>query len=415
MRRSRRSDEGVALLMALAFVAVFGLLVALMLQYVGVNVKTTAGIAQTFSNLEAADAAADGAADQLKEDPLVGADPYSSACFTIPSGQLTAVGTVSASCTARAGSGSFTAPAVTAQPAEAIRTTGSGGAGEGLALTTGRQTYVQGDIATRTLSGAGGLNVLSGTGDISATTCSQTGVVAPAPVCGATTPIDPGNDPNPTTAASWDYPSVATTDLTAPACGASWLVSWAPGRYSSGAGFQAALNCASKVHWFQPGVYYLDFTDATTAAKQIAIALGTTSQIVAGAPLGWNPGAAVKPTIPGPTAAGPTATACDTTIPGAVFVLGREASFTVNNGSVQMCGWWDTSNPGQHFSIIAPNANITTTQSTPTNAPGYVADVTGGAGAWVVPGTGGSLASWTGTTQTGFLLLRFPNLNLPAN
>ena len=437
-------DEGSALVMALLFLALFGLLVGGLLSLTQTNLKATAVIRSNAATSYTANAAVDGAINAVQAfgtGSSVGVAPYNSTCFSLPGGQVNGLGQLDVNCQATSGSGAMD---LTQQPAQGILTTGAGGGTEGVTITSGL-SHDQGDVRTRVLTttnvNANQLAVTSGS--VRATSCSPAtpGVrvsATPGTVscAAAAVPVDPAADPALSAAAqgSWSAPVGPTTATTAPTCPATaspWVVSFSPGLYNSGAAFQAAMACANKVVWFRPGVYYLDFTDATTANRTVTINTtgANTNSIVGGVPSGWDPAAVSQPAIPLPSAASPTTSACDKTQPGVVFVLGGDSTITATSAKMQICGWWDTTNPGQHFAFDALSNDVTASGQVNNLAPTTAANATGQAPwtNWTSPtavtATDGSYASWSsyaGGSQANpshsvYLLITYPNLNLPID
>ena len=109
------------------------------------------------------------------------------------------------------------------------------------------------------------------------------------------------------------------------------LVTLQPGTYQSAAALNTALTCP--VVWLRPGTYYFDFRDAGTHE----LTVGTGTVVVGGAPSGWTPGTTPAASIPFPTAASPTASACDTTAAGVDIVFGGDSRVNVTGGKVQLC------------------------------------------------------------------------------
>jgi hypothetical protein len=441
----RAPDEaGSALIMALLFLALFGLLVGGILSLTQANLKATTAIRSKAATLYSANAAVDGAINSVQAlgtGSSVGVAPYNSTCFSLPAAQVNSFGQINVNCQATSGSGAMD---LTQQPAQGILTTGAGGATEGVTVTSGL-TYDQGDVKTRVLTTtASTLNQLAVTsGSVRATSCSPTTLGArvtatPGTVscAAAAVPVDPAADPglSAPVQASWSAPVGPTTAVTAPTCpvaASPWVVSFSPGLYNSGAAFQAALACANKVVWFRPGVYYLDFTDATAANRAVTInTTGTnTNSIVGGVPSGWDPAAATRPTIPLPTAASPSTSACDKTLPGVVFVLGGDSTITATSAKLQICGWWNTTSPAQHFAFDALSNDVTANGQVNNLAPTTAANATGQAPwtNWTTPtavtATDGTYASWTSyaggsqanPTHSVYLQITYPNLNVPID
>lgn len=335
-------DQGSALAISLIFLMVFGLFIGSTLQFSTAGQRTTIATRGEGVNTYAGSGALDGAINRLRTSLATGTEADgTSACFTMPAGELDNPADVSVTCTPRTGSGSTAGgPSV---PSDAILAT-SANATEGVSLNAAAPTSsipVRGPVSVnRRLLVPAGTTLSSKTttlpaapGSIEAGTCSVTGTADPTCVtqAGATDPAWAG----PTT-----YPAVVrlgTVTCQTP------VMRLSPGTYLSRAELQNVLNCPTTVVWFQPGTYYFDFRDAN---QELLVAAGDV--VVGGAPSGWTPGTTPAASVPFPTAALPGASACDRGQTGVNFVFGGTSRINVAAGKVQLCAL-ETSNTKQNI------------------------------------------------------------------
>jgi hypothetical protein len=110
-RRFRaRDDEGAVLVMALAFVALFGLLVGGVLNLTQANLKTTAVVRARIAADYTGGAAVDGAINAARSVLATGVDGYDATCFSLPAHTVNANAQVDVRCTGQPGSGTSSAP-----------------------------------------------------------------------------------------------------------------------------------------------------------------------------------------------------------------------------------------------------------------------------------------------------------------
>jgi hypothetical protein len=110
---ARRTDEsGSALVLALLFVAVFGLIVGVVLNYASAGLRTTTAARETTAKTVSADGAIDGAINALSKNLLLpgSVDPSPAplaavTCFSLSVGQLDYPDPITVTCTPLAGSG----------------------------------------------------------------------------------------------------------------------------------------------------------------------------------------------------------------------------------------------------------------------------------------------------------------------
>jgi len=328
------ADDGSALVIALTFLMVFGLIIGVVLQFATTGQRITLSVRDEAMSTYAGGGALDGAINAVRSNLSQGTQAAgASTCFTIPVNQLDNPSPVAVTCTPRSGSGASIGAGTTSQPGQAVLTR-SANAAEGVILGSGANVPFQGDVTARELVSVPAGASLSSTDSVTAgVTCSGT----TSPACAvAAAPGDPG----------WAGPSTASTPLMGalPACAA--LISLSPGIYRSAGNLQTVLNCAGAVVWFQSGTYFFDFTDA----GDHALVIDAGDVVVGGTPSGWTPGAAGAAGVPPyPTSTSPGASACNTGQPGVDLVFGGDSRLTVQGGGkAQFCAL-ETSATAQHI------------------------------------------------------------------
>ncbi|MYS08270.1 hypothetical protein GTW71_17935 [Streptomyces sp. SID6041] len=325
--RARRDEQGATLILALAFLVVFGLVTVTVLSFAATAMKAAGTFAGQGQRAYSADGATQLAIENFSQgNPCATytAPPLNGRRMTVHCDPLNA----------------SPANARATQPQDALRSLGRA-AGDGIHVAT-PGLRVQGSVFSRSdiTTGAGGSMVVSG--DVSAvgdcsSAVSQAGLPQGQPPyarsCANDTPPAPaddvvGADPDhapPTTAVP-----VLRTVPTCPAPG-QWLVRLRPGYYddAQALGRLTGGGCPNVVVWLQPGVYYLDFT--FTGGSGLWTVDDPTVSVVGGTPSGWDPEAAARPTVPGPGG-------CDTTRPAGVeIMMGGGSRLQVDRGHVELC------------------------------------------------------------------------------
>lgn len=362
-RRQRASgDDGSALAIALTFLMVFGLIIGVVLQFATTGQRTTLTVRDEATSTYAGGGALDGAVNSVRGALSKGTEAAgTSTCFSLPAGELQNPTAVSVTCAPRAGSGSITSLALQSQPRQAILTTSTLSA-EGLTEASGADVTTQGDVLVKNrLTVPGGVPEarltaltaaagVTGAGSVSvaqASPCTPAGYVNVTPSCGANI-LDPATD---STAypSTWDlgattFPSVVTV----PACKTP-TVTLSPGTYASRSALVTLLTtCVNTVFHFTRGLYYFDFED--TGTHEAAVSLAAGSVMVGGQELGWTPGITPASSVPFPTPASPTASACDTSKAGVELVFGADSRFNLSGGKVQLCAR-NVSTSAQHVVV----------------------------------------------------------------
>ncbi|MEY2566190.1 MAG: hypothetical protein QOE35_719 [Actinomycetota bacterium] len=350
--RSWRAAEetGSALVIALVFLSVFGLLMGFLLSFSETAFKATGVVRQKRSQSYSADGAVDAAIKAMQSYTLA----------TCPTFTPQAINGVSTKVFTN-GVGSTCAPNsdednLTNAPGQAVLTMATGSE-DGFTNSSSNTLAVGGSVFSNTTI-IGGSKQIAVDGLVEAKgTCSG---ITSADADGSGNPqgvkcsntgggFDPahGVDPN--------YPAETTvvpTRLVGPTCPAGWLVTLQPGYYDSAAALSALTGsaCADRVLWFKPGVYYFDFSFASGCSSvscvwSIQPGGSRTSYVVGGEPLGWDPTAGARPTNVFPTdPALPRPQACRTgkTTPkattGVEFIFGGQSQISMANGaSLELC------------------------------------------------------------------------------
>ncbi|MGW2304566.1 hypothetical protein [Streptomyces sp. NPDC001809] len=325
--RPRRDEQGATLILALAFLVVFGLVTVTVLSFAATAVKAAGTFAGQGERAYSADGATQLAIESFSQGHPCAtstAPPLNGRRMTVHCDPLHA----------------SPANARATQPQDALRSLGRG-AGDGIHVTT-PGLRVQGSVFSRSdiTTGAGGSMVVSG--DVSAVgDCSPAVSQARLPQgqppyargCANDTPPAPADE---VVGADPDHapPATAVPVLrTVPACPApgQWLVRLRPGYYddAQALGRLTGGGCPNVVVWLQPGVYYVDFS--FTGGTGVWTVDDPTVSVVGGTPTGWDPEAAARPAVPAPGG-------CDTTRPAGVeIMMGGGSRFQVDRGHVELC------------------------------------------------------------------------------
>ena len=405
LRGHSRGDEGTVLILALAFLGLFGLVVGTILGLATTNLKSTTVVRNLAATTYTADGAVDGAINAARSQPTVGQAGYNSTCFSLAAGAVNSAAQVDVRCTGQSGSGTTTTPflAGASTPAQAVLAPNPAtDPAEGLALASGSVARVQGPVAVARTLNEGTLSMLTTSpaaySPVTAQSCTGVGVVTPVPSCAATTPADPGYAPSLDMTSYLGRTGVVSTLPTwgtVPTCNANKVATFSPGMYTSLTAINTLMtSCAGGAFWFQPGYYYFDFLDTTgTGLSHDWTFNDVNADLVGGKALGWTPSAFVATgaaQVPYPsTDATATTSACDPTAPGVLFVFGNDSRFTLSKGHVQLCAY-NVSTTAQHLAVWTPAADTTVSGSTADIAVATnPTDTTGTGGvAWTNPDNG---------------------------
>ncbi|MFF3020443.1 hypothetical protein [Streptomyces sp. NPDC057939] len=325
--RPRDDEQGAALILALAFIVVFGLVTVSVLSFAATGLKTAGVYVDQSRRVYSADGAT-----QLAIKNFSQGNPC--ADYTAPplNGQQMIVHCDPLNTSAAA--------ARATQPQDALRSLGKT-AGDGINVTT-PGLRVQGSVFSRSniTTGAGGSMVVSGdvsaVGDCSPAVSQSRLPSNQAPYahgCANDTPSAPADE---VVGADPDHaPPVTAVPVrrTVPACPGpgSWLVRLQPGHYDDAEALTRLTGggCPDVVVWLQPGVHYFDL--GFTGGAAVWTVTDPTVSVVGGTPAGWDPGSPTRPTVPNPGG-------CDRTRPeGVEVMMGGASQFRVDRGHVELC------------------------------------------------------------------------------
>lgn len=360
--RRRQDESGSALVLALVFLTVIGMVTAMLLTFLDTAFETTTVVRGQRSELYSVDGAAKTALERIRADLEEGVDPAeggSCSDFTAPSidGR-----TVSVVCEGQAGSGKRTEGNTTdnTPPHALLSLAPSGG---GIVQESNAAIRVGGSVfSNSTISIAAG-STLDVDGPVAAlATCDWTKITTSEPPVRCQNRPDHGD---PALGVDPAYPVPMTSipvTRTAPSCPAGWLVTLQPGTYVSASSLDALTHggCSGHVVWFQPGTYYFDFTGSNTVWD----VTDRNVVVVGGTPKGWNPAAPVQPVIP---KGGACKTTGDGDRAGVTIVLGGTSGISVRDGSLELCA--PPSDASQQFAIYGVPSSAGDVRSTLTSKP----------------------------------------------
>ena len=350
-RFAQSDDSGATLLMALIFITVVALVMGTILTFVDTSLRTTVAVRDAAARAAAADAAAQVAINALRKGTYQGVTGQS--CFGSSNSMPLNNFYVPAS-----GGGYSASVACTLDDANST-------VGTGVPITTGNKpvnsilslsrdsheagiylhTYISNDVIQVHGNTFSNTNIdvdkiVSDSGVKARTGCSGT-IVAPSKVCnlGNATDTD-GNDPG------YSQLSGSTVVQNVPDCNVfspQKLYTFTPGLYTDLDGLNALTNLfCNGIYFFQPGVYYFDFTGSWDIDSGTIIG-GTKSSSVVSGHTPTVPGSCRSPIPPDPLPAG------GWTSPGVgagvQFIFGGESRITLNNARMELCGSYSASSP----------------------------------------------------------------------
>jgi hypothetical protein len=392
----RQREQGSALIIALAFIAVFGLVIAAVLSFSEAGIRTTDAVRSARSLSYAADGATEMAINTMRT---------SNADCTATYPTLTpAINNTPVQVTADKVDGTTTCQFglsgtnnVNNTPGKALQALAVGSE-DGIVQGSNSTLNVTGDIFSGTRIRMGGAHArLAVTGRVDALgACDPGNNNNQNPISSTQPPLhcsNTGGGANPADAVDPNYPTETPnlTHQTVPGlnpatgvftCPTGWLVQVQPGYYDDAASLTKVTGgtCKNKVLLFNPGVYYFDFdfTLATECASNPAPCTwtindsannnnpATGTNVVAGIPKGWSTTAATRPTIP----ASPCMTLGDGASAGVQFIFGGRSQVNVAGGSVEVCPPPNVNSQqisvyGYHGPSTAQSASLSPTGSVP--------------------------------------------------
>lgn len=391
MIERRTGDDGSVLVMALAFLSLFGLAIAAVLAFAATGFRTADAVQVAAGQQYAADAAVEGAINAIRGDTSIGKAGVSSGCFSFTS-QVNGTA-VSVECTGRAGSGGVTGGAGGgAIPPDAVLTLPAD-VTEGVVQTATSSVLVSGNVSTNQARTAPAGSTLTVQGTLTCKTATGTGTVTATvincPAAVAPTAVDPA------------YAATlvnAPAQVAAPACPAGATATFLPGTYQSAAALTALMSgaCANKTFHFVPGDYYFEFTDAGTHQ--------------------WRVNDATASVVGGSLTAAAFPDRCDLAQAGVQFIFGGDSRLSVTNGTLELC---PPLSAGQRIAVYGVPTTTTALIGTPTLAATTAANVgtsnftapTDGA---VVNGADASISLCNKCSAT-LQLTGYPAAAVPAN
>jgi hypothetical protein len=322
----KRGEDGSALVLALFFSVVFFVLLAAMMTFTDVGLKSTKGFRNQLVSGAASAGAVDAAINRYR-DGACGDDPAPLTSEVRPVNEKNVI----VHCTT-------TQPAN--RPANALLARG-GSAAEGIQPTI-PGVEVRGNVFSNSTVTATSPNTLTAKkGEVSAVdSCSTTGVTTDpvttlhCPPTGSADPVD-GRDPDFAKATDAEPMWRKAECPAAP----TWLVKLSPGYYDDPAALSdltSAGGCAGvSVVWLQPGVYYFDF-GFRTGTDGVWNINDSTRTVVAGTPRGWNPDAVSPETVTTP--GGCKTESDEPPANGVQIIIGGKSRIEVDNGAkVELC------------------------------------------------------------------------------
>lgn len=362
-RFDQTGDDGAALVLALAMITIISIGLLGLATETDTNLRTTAAISFVQTRAVGSESAIDQVITQLRNSASDGADPTSSSggtctgpgSYVIPSGRYGNSTPITVTCAAKPKSGASTSGSDSSAnvPGSAVLATST--TETGLSVGGNGTLNVGGAILSNSplTSGNGSIQtsiqaVLKTTGTIKAVG-SCTGPAAnyqPSCVTGATAQSDYDGQ------AAWDHEAlpgnvVAASGITGH-CGTQPANGLSPGIYKDANTLNTLIAGCNGIVWFQPGVYYFDFT-STSHVLTIANA---NAQVVGGA-------------LNSPA---PVGAACDTSQSGVQFVFGGDSQISITSGSLELCPILHSSL--QEIAIYGLRHTITQSpQSTPAELP----------------------------------------------
>jgi hypothetical protein len=348
MRHRLRGDDGASLVVALIFITVVALGLAVTLSFADTSLRTTIALRDQAAGASAADGAAQVAINTLRKGTYIGAGncfgtrtslPLSN-FYQPPTGAADSAFVTCEPDNTRTGVDNNVLINGNNKPPYAILTLGNNIFEEGLNVEagTGRTVRVKGPIfSNSTIDVDSG--TLHSTSSVTARgDCDGNITSTPSENCdiGSGSSMDP----------AYSQPSGGLVERSVPNCNDDDLVTFTPGIYRD----VRALNnrtrssgCRDSVFWFQPGNYYFDFNrdEAWEIDTGWVVAGAPTSPLAAGTAPSM-PGscqAAFPPTVPAPP--GWTRQ----TGGGVQFAFGGESRIVVSQARVEICGPYSETRP----------------------------------------------------------------------
>lgn len=357
--KTRRSDEsGAALILALVFITVVAVVVAVVLSFADSSFRTTMALRDQAAATANADGAAQIAINTLRQ----GTYPRTGNCFgagvgagdatlTLPPNYYTTASGPADSARVTCEQDTSNSVAGTSNvPGNAILTLGTSTTEEGIYADVHRRGNLK---ATGNVSSNSTIKVddgsLTASGSVTVRgACTGSIFSTPAKVCDTKNPVlDP----------LYPAPTATPTPQSVPQCKDSkkpQILTFSPGMYTSVNDLNKLNDCKDSIFWFKPGTYYFNFRNGDAAEQGdgntewsidtgylVAGTLAPGTTLSLSSPPPTIPGACVSPV---PPSSGGVWTP-PVGVPGVQFVFGGQSR--INFGAVQaeICGT---------YSAIAP-------------------------------------------------------------
>lgn len=349
MKSTSAAERGSALVLALAFVALFGAWTAVVLNFADAGVKVTQRQRERLGLAYAAEAGIETAIEAIRADLTKGnsGGPCPDVNAPVINGYGSGGNSIVVECQGLPGSGA--ANFLGGSPALGILTTATGGE-DGLIHDSNEVLRINGGVyshSTIVINAANArLNACppdfpaqqvqctpapGARGSVTALgLCDPLKIVAIRLNCPMGVPTVLGTDPNYPPAQSV-FPQTATVPSPAQACpngGRNALIELFPGRYSDAAALSALTTggCTRSLLWLHPGAYYFDFPAArpvwSVADRHITIVGGNKT---------WA-------ATPNPPSEAPVPGSCDPAQDGVELIFGGPSRWEIRDAAVEVCG-----------------------------------------------------------------------------
>jgi hypothetical protein len=344
-RARLRGDDGATLVVALIFITVVALGLAVTLSFADTSLRATRALRDQAAGVANADGAAQVAINALRKgtyNGTAGSCFGGSSALTLPNFYQPPSGPADSAFVSCAldTDHTLTDPNVTINddnmPNYAILTVGTNSFEDGINVRVagGGTLKVKGPIFSNSTIDVD-LGTLNSSSSVTARRgCSGPITSTPSPVCN----IGPGSDRDP------DYsPNGGSTTLrSVPNCKKNDLIHLSPGRYTDLSGLNKITSsvCKDTVLHFEPGTYYLDLDGQWNIASGWVVGGKATTNLVAGTapPI---PGACESPTPPTPIGTWTKQTPGQ----GVQIIFGGESRIAIGHAKVELCGIYSTARP----------------------------------------------------------------------
>jgi hypothetical protein len=370
-RRTRLADDsGVSLIFALIFITVVAVITGAVLTLIDANLRTTTAMREQAAEAAVADGAAQIAINQLRTSSYLGG---TGDCFGVGNPTLSPEkvysGTPGSSATTMVTCDTDTkktdlAPINTAnRPRTALLTLQPPGSGVGIDIGVqgkgnDKDVIVDGGAFSNSRIATSHGRLVADWSVARSASCPSTSTV-PNLTCPYATSDLKGENPG------YKQPDPPTDKRNAPTCPSTAPtapIQLQPGLYTDAVALSAltatAANCSAATFWFQPGVYYFDFSAADDSKNVWTIDQG---YVVGGGKS--SPGQ--RPAMPGACRSPLSTTGGVGSDEGVTFVLAGSSQVKISEGAkVEICGIYsETSAP---LAIFELTANIPATSTMPT-------------------------------------------------